>query len=136
QCPPHSAAVLRRPADRFESPQPRFREAGRVVRGGRQAGGAPRGPADGLGGGPQPRPPGADRGAGGRDAERVGGGAAGPPRLAADPGAAGSVNVNVLPAFARLVTVRRPPWASTMCLAMARPSPVPPGPRDRERSTR
>jgi len=48
----------------------------------------------------------------------------------------GSVTLKVVPSFARLLTLIRPPCASTMCLAMARPRPVPPEPRVRERSAR
>lgn len=50
--------------------------------------------------------------------------------------ASGSVNKNVLPWFSSLSTRMLPPWASTMCLAMARPSPVPPESLERPLSTR
>src|SRR4030067_136218 len=40
----------------------------------------------------------------------------------------GIVTVKVVPSFGRLLTLIRPPWASTMCLAMASPRPVPPEP--------
>src|SRR5439155_9165966 len=41
-------------------------------------------------------------------------------------GASGSVNENSAPEPFRLATAIRPPWASTMPLAIARPRPAPP----------
>ncbi len=49
---------------------------------------------------------------------------------------AGSVNKNAEPWFSSLSARIVPPCASTMCLAMARPSPVPPDSRERALSTR
>lgn len=40
--------------------------------------------------------------------------------------ARGRVKVKVAPGPSLLRTVRAPPWAVTVCLAMARPRPVPP----------
>ena len=47
-----------------------------------------------------------------------------------------NVNEKVLPAPSSLRTVIRSPWASTMCLTIARPSPVPPCSRERPLSVR
>ena len=41
-------------------------------------------------------------------------------------GASGSVNENSVPVPCWLATLIRPPWASTMPLAIARPRPAPP----------
>ena len=50
--------------------------------------------------------------------------------------AVGRVNRKVLPWLSSLSARMEPPWASMMCLAMARPSPVPPDSRERALSTR
>src|SRR5947208_4199199 len=49
---------------------------------------------------------------------------------------AGRSNVNALPLPGSLLATIRPPWASTMDRAIARPMPVPPSSRDRAGSTR
>ena len=51
-------------------------------------------------------------------------------------GAAGSVTVKVVPSPTALSTVTRPAMASTRCLTMDSPSPVPPRSRERPVSTR
>ena len=50
--------------------------------------------------------------------------------------AAGNRIVNVVPRPSSLSTSIVPPWFSTTCFTIARPSPVPPVSRDRARSTR
>lgn len=52
------------------------------------------------------------------------------------PPAAGSVKRTVVPCPTSLSIASSPPWASTRCLTMARPSPVPPSSRERALSTR
>ena len=60
-----------------------------------------------------------------------------PPLAVAPAGMArGRVKKKVEPWPSALSTRMRPPWASTMCLAMARPRPVPPDSRERALSTR
>lgn len=44
--------------------------------------------------------------------------------------------MNLLPLGLLPSTQTCPPWASTMCFTMARPSPVPPSSRERALSTR
>ena len=50
--------------------------------------------------------------------------------------AVGRVNKKVEPWASSLSARMEPPWASMMCLAMARPRPVPPDSRERALSTR
>jgi hypothetical protein len=48
----------------------------------------------------------------------------------------GSFTVKVLPTLTSLATSMLPPWASTMALQIARPSPLRPSARDRDLSAR
>ena len=50
--------------------------------------------------------------------------------------AVGRVKTKVLPRVSSLSARMEPPWARMMCLAMARPKPVPPDSRERALSTR